>query len=729
MAYLYPFDPTGNSSANRIPSEQHVLTARNFRDYHYVIPNFAPFFEENFSITLKYPSGTIRPLVYGVDYYFSNQFLDASRATAKPVFGSISFLDTDSAGVLTIGYNTVGGKWNLTPTEITRILAEEMRNPRITAWEQITDLPERFPVIDHEWDLVDMVGMKDVADVLETITAAILESGSGGLQQHVNDFQNPHQTTKLQVGLGNVLNYPVATTAQAQAGSSNAFYMTPLRVAEAIASIGGALVTTHATNTNNPHNTTKTQVGLGNVDNYATATQALAEAGVSTNTFMTPQRTSQAINAIVGNSVSSHIANQGNPHNVTKAQVGLFSVQNYAIATSEEARAGLVNDKYMTPLRTTQLVTEFVTTQLDGHATRVDNPHQVTKTQVGLGSVENYPIATIQQAQIGDSNVAYMTPGRTLVAINTLATPASHLQDKNNPHEVTADQVGAYSRVETDTILVNYIRTTDQWVAGMTKAAFIAEVLAGDAANALQLEGLSLAEVLIEAQSSFTGLFIETDKMYSRDSASSPGAGVTPFRWVALAELKPFTDTDTGGGDTISKTFPDNYWFMTGGHKQLGDAASSPAYIIHGKSSSTLANIKFDVTKIAGGATPTDVQFGQTYDSASETMTIWMKVAHGHNDLQSVCLTSMGVVTEVLVDDVVVEPAGIAYVVPTSLVDTAALAPLQQEVQDQGATLTNALTTLNQTISQLTQTVNDNQAGLDQRVTALEDTLNSVTVV
>ncbi|GIP14405.1 hypothetical protein J40TS1_00470 [Paenibacillus montaniterrae] len=54
----------------------------------------------------------------------------------------------------------------------------------------------------------------------------------------------------------------------------------------------------HAANKSNPHAVTKAQVGLGNVDNYATATQAQAEAGTTTNAFMTPQRTAQAITAL-----------------------------------------------------------------------------------------------------------------------------------------------------------------------------------------------------------------------------------------------------------------------------------------------------------------------------------------------------------------------------------------------------------------------------------------------
>lgn len=45
--------------------------------------------------------------------------------------------------------------------------------------------------------------------------------------------------TKANIGLGSVENYGIATTAQAQAGSINTAYMTPLRVAQAIASLAG----------------------------------------------------------------------------------------------------------------------------------------------------------------------------------------------------------------------------------------------------------------------------------------------------------------------------------------------------------------------------------------------------------------------------------------------------------------------------------------------------------
>jgi hypothetical protein len=60
----------------------------------------------------------------------------------------------------------------------------------------------------------------------------------------------------------------------------------------------------HISNTNNPHAVTKAQVGLGSVDNYPTASQAEAEAGTAANRFMTPQRTKQYVDTRLQNGLT-----------------------------------------------------------------------------------------------------------------------------------------------------------------------------------------------------------------------------------------------------------------------------------------------------------------------------------------------------------------------------------------------------------------------------------------
>lgn len=56
-----------------------------------------------------------------------------------------------------------------------------------------------------------------------------------------------------------------------------------------------------------------------------------------------------------------------------------------------------------------------------GHTTRIDNPHRVTKDQVGLGSVGNYAVASQAEAEAGTASGRYMTPQRTKQAIEKLA--------------------------------------------------------------------------------------------------------------------------------------------------------------------------------------------------------------------------------------------------------------------------------------------------------------------
>lgn len=93
-------------------------------------------------------------------------------------------------------------------------------------------------------------------------------------------------------------------------------------------------------------NIDKKFVGLENVDNYGTATQAEAESGTATDKFMTPLRTKQH--------VSSRIATQTEAEGGTaseKLMTPLCTKQHVdkRIATQEEVNAGEARDKIVSP--------------------------------------------------------------------------------------------------------------------------------------------------------------------------------------------------------------------------------------------------------------------------------------------------------------------------------------------------------------------------------------------
>lgn len=222
MTTPYEFDPQGTLPANRITGEQHIITAVSHRDYHFIVPTYAPFFADGCVVSYKDIDNSVRILQEGLDFYFGFQFIAASRSCAKPIYGGISFLNLQIAGLITIEYQTVGGTWTVDPVKINEILSNLEVNPRVISWEQVAAVPTLFPVVDHEWNLQDLVGMSDVVDSIGSVITAISEKPA---EEPL--FFEGMLATKETVGLGNVENFGIASDQQAADGTSITRYMTP----------------------------------------------------------------------------------------------------------------------------------------------------------------------------------------------------------------------------------------------------------------------------------------------------------------------------------------------------------------------------------------------------------------------------------------------------------------------------------------------------------------------
>lgn len=262
----YPFDPTGERQANKVTGEQHILRGSDYRDYYFFIPDMAPYFADSLVVSFKSNNGEVRVLKAGIDYYHTHWFVAASLACAKPIFGSITILNRQLQGIATISYQTVGGDWVIPMDRIAAILADRLNNPRSTTWDRVAQMPYNFPVIDHEWDFADMVGGKELVDGVIAIEKALLFTGASGITEHMQNVNNPHETTAFQVGLGNVRNLPTATTAQAEAGVSDNVYMTPLSTMALVSVKALTPLNAHTSNISNPHGTTAAQVGAYSID-------------------------------------------------------------------------------------------------------------------------------------------------------------------------------------------------------------------------------------------------------------------------------------------------------------------------------------------------------------------------------------------------------------------------------------------------------------------------------
>lgn len=85
--------------------------------------------------------------------------------------------------------------------------------------------------------------------------------------------------------------------------------------------------------------------------------------------------------------VNNHLANKSNPHNVTKAQIGLGNVQNLAPADMP------VSTAQATAIADAKAAGTKAQTDLNTHANRRDNPHNVTRAQLGLATTDQVVFA------------------------------------------------------------------------------------------------------------------------------------------------------------------------------------------------------------------------------------------------------------------------------------------------------------------------------------------------
>ena len=132
-------------------------------------------------------------------------------------------------------------------------------------------------------------------------------------------------------------------------------------------------LTGHINNRNNPHNVTKQQVGLGNVANVEQASKV---------------------------DFQNHLNNRNNPHSVTKTQVGLGNVTNVEQASKQDFDAHARDTtKHITQQERISWNGKADGRALTDHTGNRNNPHGVTKTQVGLGNVVN-----VEQASKSEFN-------------------------------------------------------------------------------------------------------------------------------------------------------------------------------------------------------------------------------------------------------------------------------------------------------------------------------------
>jgi hypothetical protein len=181
----------------------------------------------------------------------------------------------------------------------------------------------------------------------------------------------------------------------------------------------------HIHDYNNPHhvkldNFNKADFGIAHIDDTADMDKPLSypqqpiveDMIDSALSEMQTSLINNVINVDVQNMITDalniHIADNNNPHNVTKSQVGLGLVDNtpdmdkpvstaqsnlIVTVKNEVVDLGNLNlndiQELQTQINDYTTTIQALETKIDTHANSTDNPHDVTAEQVGLGNVTN----------------------------------------------------------------------------------------------------------------------------------------------------------------------------------------------------------------------------------------------------------------------------------------------------------------------------------------------------
>jgi len=348
MAYsttnLYPEDLNGTNPLNLITNEIQSLQVPGPKDFYFIIPHAAPFFVDSLKV-FNVANG--QQYVEGEDYLVGHRFVEAMASIGRPIAGSIRFLRFDIVGQVRLQYRTIGGNWGFSDTAILRELTNKQLNPLVRSWGDIDVLPYSFPPLVHDQPLNQIVGSKELNDSLIAIADILEATAAGTTESHLIDFNNPHRVTAVQVGLGNVPNFKMATDQEHIEATRNDLFTNPRGVLLSIQEHALKPLNAHINAKGNVHDMVAADIGLGRVPNYPAATPTEAVDPTNDNTLLTPYTASLLVQKLQNDprldqliiDFNNHLT-ANNPHDITPSKIGTYSAEEIDQKLAEISNSG-----------------------------------------------------------------------------------------------------------------------------------------------------------------------------------------------------------------------------------------------------------------------------------------------------------------------------------------------------------------------------------------------------
>lgn len=173
MSNLLDFDPVGKLPANWKTDEMHTISPVNGDKWRFFKPKYGPFFVHDLEVFHKAADDTWTKLAPATHYTLGYVYLDMKEHILQPVYTVVQILDNTLSGEFKINYHSLGGE----STDIVHDLviegAQALLQPKYYTLEDIADMPDRLPPIDHEVLTDDVFGWNKVCDSVWALVYAI----------------------------------------------------------------------------------------------------------------------------------------------------------------------------------------------------------------------------------------------------------------------------------------------------------------------------------------------------------------------------------------------------------------------------------------------------------------------------------------------------------------------------------------------------------------------------
>lgn len=454
----YALDPSGTNPDNLVRNEPHVLSDRRYRA---VAPTYGAFYTQGFAMVDTFNG---RILDQGVDYEFSELYQTPTVKYGKEVVGCAIVINPAVSANVTVTYQALGADYSGNVDALVHFLASRTDDNVSTSYLDVMGKSTLFVPSPHIHDLGDGMGFEFLVFALERLRSALVWGDSEavvGLNEKVsnaiNDVANmaryrldvelaqyllefKAQFSKESLGLGNVVNLPIATESEGAyaarddfnlGGDVNDRYVTLRALIAFKEGVLSRVVSSETTNIGKRYGQLMlpTISGLESLTNGARvlidSLDATLLGGVQHDRVVYPDLTNSGARWSVVK-ISNNEKDRGGIFTAVNASTGAVYTGVLSLTPTSKS---LTWRKLMT-----EADADTFLGKLTAHLNDNRNPHKTNKEQVALGHVENLPVAEITTVLARSPKREYVTYDGLLLFMKAYITGNWQIDpDATNP--------------------------------------------------------------------------------------------------------------------------------------------------------------------------------------------------------------------------------------------------------------------------------------------------------